>query len=308
MAFRYCCAAGRTSRALFRSHRAVGHSMKDVDCVAFLQWALPRMQLSWPGFRKVRRSVCKRIDRRCRQLGLSDISAYRDRLSTDLSEWDVLRARCAISISRFYRDRAVFESLEHVVLPALAASAARRTDASLECWSAGCASGEEAYTLLILWRLALAETRPHLDLRVLATDIDAALLKRAAAARYRASTLNEAPLAWRDQAFDRRDNQYCLRAPFREAVRFVREDICETLPAERFDLILCRNLVFTYFSFDLQMRLGRQLIGRLHPGGALVIGLHESLPTGIEGVEPWADARAVFRRTGHRIGAGSGPS
>jgi chemotaxis protein methyltransferase CheR len=142
---------------------------------------------------------------------------------------------------------------------------------------------------------------------VLATDIDAALLKRATTACYRASTLKEAPLAWRDQAFDRRDNQYCLRAPFREAVRFVQEDIREALPAERFDLILCRNLVFTYFSFELQMRLGRRIISRLHPGGALVIGLHERLPTGIEGVEPWPVARAVFRRSGHCIGAGSGP-
>jgi len=272
--------------------------MKDADCVAFLQWALPSMQLAWPGFRKVRRSVCKRIDRRCRELGLRSIAEYRDHLETEPSEWDALRACCAISISRFYRDRAVFETMERGVLPALASNAMQRGDTNLECWSAGCASGEEAYTLSILWRLRLAERRPDLSLRVLATDIDAALLKRAATACYRASTLKELPLAWRDQAFDTREGQYCLRAPFREAVRFVREDICAMLPEQRFHLILCRNVVFTYFSFELQMRLAQQLMGRLYPGGALAIGLHESLPSGVENIEPWPEARAVFRRTG----------
>jgi chemotaxis protein methyltransferase CheR len=216
--------------------------MKDVDCIAFLQWALPRMQLSWPGFRKVRRSVCKRIDRRCRELRLHDLAEYCDHLETEPSERDVLRACCAISISRFHRDRAVFESLEHEVLPALATNAMERGDTKPECWSAGCASGEEAYTLSVLWRLRLAERYPQLDLRVLATDIDPTLLKRATAACYRASTLKELPLAWRDEAFDKSDNQFCLRAPFRAAVRFVREDICAALPEQRFDLILCRNV------------------------------------------------------------------
>jgi len=272
--------------------------MKDADCIALLQWALPRMQLSWPGFRKVRRSVCKRIDRRCRELGLRDIAGYRDHLETEPSEWDVLRACCAIPISRFYRDRAVFESLERGVLPALASNAMERGDTRLECWSAGCASGEEAYTLSILWRLRLAERYPQLDLRVLATDIDPTLLKRATTACYRASTLKELPPAWRDEAFDKSDNQFSLRAPFRAAVRFVREDICATLPEQRFDLILCRNVVFTYFSSELQMRLARELIGRLQPGGALVIGLHESLPGGVEGIEAWPNARAVFCRAG----------
>lgn len=272
--------------------------MKDADCIALLQWALPRMQLCWPGFRKVSRSVCKRIDRRCRELKIRDSAEYRDHLEAEPSEWNVLRACCAISISRFYRDRAVFETLERVVLPALASNAMQRGDTNLECWSAGCASGEEAYTLSILWRLKLAARYPHLNLRVLATDIDAALLKRAATACYRASTLKELPLGWRDEAFEKSDNEFCLRAPFRAAVRFVREDICTALPEQRFDLLLCRNVVFTYFSFELQMRLAQQLVGRLYPGGALVIGLHESLPRGVENVEPWPELRVVFRRIG----------
>jgi chemotaxis protein methyltransferase CheR len=131
---------------------------------------------------------------------------------------------------------------------------------------------------------------------VLATDIDPALLKRATTGCYRASALKELPLAWRERAFDVRDGLYFVREAFREGISFVCEDICSAIPAQRFDLILCRNVVFTYFSNELQMRLARQLAGKLHPGGALVIGLHESLPGGVEGIEAWPNARAVFRR------------
>jgi chemotaxis protein methyltransferase CheR len=91
---------------------------------------------------------------------------------------------------------------------------------------------------------------------------------------------------------------YCVRPPFRKGLTFVRQDICTALPERHFDLILCRNVVFTYFSPELQMRLARQLTNRLHPGGALIIGLHEHLPADTEDIELWPNARAVFRRSG----------
>jgi len=271
--------------------------MNDADCVAFLQWALPRMRLAWPGFRNVRRTVCRRVDRRHRSLGLVDVAAYRAHLEASPSEWEELRMLCSIPISRFYRDRRVFESLEHLVLPELATAAIQRGDPTLECWSAGCASGEEPYTLSILWRLRLSDRySSRLQFRVLATDIDPVLLDRAVAACYRASALKELPVSWRAQAFDQHAGEYCVRAPFRAAVRIAHQDICATMPDQQFDLILCRNVVFTYFAPELQHELARRLIDRLHPGGALVLGLHESLPPGIPGVVPWPGARATVRR------------
>ena len=81
--------------------------MKDSECIGFLRWALPRLGLRWPGFRKVRRQVCKRIARRARELGLADVSGYRLPLDSHAPEWDALAALCTVSISRFYRDRGV---------------------------------------------------------------------------------------------------------------------------------------------------------------------------------------------------------
>jgi chemotaxis protein methyltransferase CheR len=270
--------------------------VKDADCISFLQWALPRIRLDWGGFRKVRRIVCKRIDRRYRALGLGDLAAYRRCLDTTPAEWHELRRLCSIPISRFSRDRAVFHSLEHAVLPALAAAAADRGERRLECWSAGCASGEEPYTLSMLWQFTLAARYPDLALHVLATDVDPVLLERAAAACYRASALKELPHAWRAAAFDKRGEEFCVRQPFRTAVRFVHQDLCVSMPDQLFDLILCRNVVFTYFSSELQRQIVRQLADRLRVGGALVVGIHELLPQGAADFVAWPGVRAVFQR------------
>jgi chemotaxis protein methyltransferase CheR len=226
--------------------------MKDVDCVELLQWALPQLGLRWPGFRKVRRQVCNRIAGRIRVLGLPDVAAYRHRLESQREEWPALAALCTVSISRFYRDREVFDCLGAIVLPELAGAAALRGRTHLECWSAGCCSGEEPYTLYIQWRLALAGRFPQLALRVLGTDVDATLIERARAACYRTSSLDALPAAWIEQAFERRGRLLCLRERFRQDFELERQDLLAELPRRQFDLVLCRNLAFTYFDSSLQ--------------------------------------------------------
>ena len=91
--------------------------MRDADCVAFLQWALPRLNLRWKGFRKVHGQVCKRLKRRMKALGLADIAAYRARLEINPGEWAVFDRMCHITISRFFRDSRTFEALAMRVLP-----------------------------------------------------------------------------------------------------------------------------------------------------------------------------------------------
>jgi chemotaxis protein methyltransferase CheR len=240
--------------------------MKDAECVRFLQWALPRMRMRWRGFRKVRRQVGKRLGRRLDELGLKDLDAYRARLDADAGEWKVLDRLCRIPISRFYRDRAVFDHLFQEVLPALA-----QRHGEVACWSAGCASGEEPYTLSIAARVL------DLPLRVVATDSDPHLLARAAAARYGPSSLRELPRPWREQAFT---PEHELRPAYREGVRFVGEDIRDAMPDGPFHLILCRNLAFMYFDDTLQRTVLEGITARLAPGGMLVIGQHETLPGG----------------------------
>src|SRR5918999_3370615 len=116
-------------------------SLTDVDCVSLLQWALPRLGLRWEGFRRPRRQVCRRIQTRIRELGLDGVAAYRTYLEAGPDEWPVLERLCRVTISRFYRDRGVWDVLRAELEP-------RRI------WSAGCASGEEAYTAALVWPAA----------------------------------------------------------------------------------------------------------------------------------------------------------
>jgi chemotaxis protein methyltransferase CheR len=269
--------------------------VSDADCVRFLQWALPRLGMRWRGFRRVRRQVCKRIARRIKALGLSDLSAYRALLETHPEEWAELDALCRITVSRFFRDRGVFEAVRDMVLPELARRARGRGDTELRCWSAGCASGEEAFTLAILWERGLRRHFPDLGLRVLGTDADPEMIRRARGGRYAGSSLKELPETWREAAFERTDGSHQIRASLGESVEFRREDIRTSLPAERFHLILCRNLVFTYFEERVQRECLARIASRLLPGGALVVGIHESLPADGPGLVPWRPDLGIFR-------------
>jgi chemotaxis protein methyltransferase CheR len=117
--------------------------MRDQDCVRFLKTMLPSLGLCWPGYRKVHRTLGKRLRRRLAELRLDDLDAYRAQLAADPDEHARLDALCRIPISRFWRDRAVFEALGAEVLGGLADACARRAARELRAWSCGCASGEE---------------------------------------------------------------------------------------------------------------------------------------------------------------------
>ena len=252
--------------------------MKDADCVQFLQWVLPKLRMRWPGFRKVRRQVCKRVDRRLRHLGLEDLSAYRDYLDRHSHEWLVLDELCRISISRFYRDRRVFDLIRNEVLPQLAAASKARGDSGIRVWSVGCASGEEVYTLKMVWELQVQRHFPNVSLHITATDADPQLIQRAHGGCYAGSSVKDLPIEWMKLAFSRAEEEFCVRDLFRGGIEFLIQDIRREQPAGPFDLISCRHLVFTYFEEQLQGEVLRQMMARLRPDGVLLIGKQEVLP------------------------------
>jgi chemotaxis protein methyltransferase CheR len=269
--------------------------MSDTECVAFLQWALPRIELRWSGFRKVRRQVCKRVKWRIRALGLDGFADYRSRLEQDPGEWYAFDECCRVTISRFGRDRGVFERLREGVLPDLARRAEREGRSLIRCWSAGCASGEEVYTLEIAWNLAVAPRFPSLDLAIIGTDVDETVLSRARVGTYERSSLKELPESVISQTLERRGDIYSVRALHRRGVTFLRQDLRRETPPAPFDLVLCRNLAFTYFAPDLQRKILARIAAALAPGGYLVVGAHEKLPDETSAFEPDAHSRQIFR-------------
>ncbi len=271
--------------------------MKDDDCVRFLQWALPRLQMRWAGFRKIRTRVCKRIQRHINRLQLTTVQEYETYLQDHPEEWHKLDELCQVTISRFYRDKMVFAYLAETVLPALCQQALQQGRRELRVWTAGCASGEEPYTLMLVWGFCLHQQFPQLALHVLATDTKNDLLRRAKEACYPFSSVRNLPVAWREAAFSKTNATYCLQPDHQQGVIFQCHDIRQPVPASDFDLILCRNLAFTYYDQALQKRIAQQLIDALLPAGALVLGIHEVLPGDKDReVAVWSERFSIYRK------------
>jgi chemotaxis protein methyltransferase CheR len=215
-------------------------SASDAECVAFLQWALPHLGRRWAGYRKVRRQVCRRARHRVHALGLGSLADYRTHLERHPEEWQDLDALTNITISRFHRDRGVFAFIQSEVLPILVERPRDSGSGIVRAWSAGCASGEEPYTLAIIWELEIAPRAPGIDLQILATDVEPAMLRRSREARYPASALRELRESWREAALISDDDELALLPRFRHHVSIARHDIRTDPPDGLFDLILCR--------------------------------------------------------------------
>ncbi len=266
-----------------------------MDCTHFLQWAMPQLGLRWDGFRRNRAQVCKRLQRRLHELGVASLDAYRERLERDEEEWARLQALCIVTISRFYRDGALWDRLRLEVLPRLAAAAEASGVPALRCWCLGCASGEEPYTLSMVWQLELQARHPALRIEIVATDADAVVLERAARAVYPTGSLRELPQAWRAAAFECAGETCSLKRHFVAPVTFRHEDVRSRMPDGPWSLVLCRNVVFTYFDVASQRRVLGGIAERLVPGGVLVVGKGESVPA-LEGLSPWAPDLGIYRR------------
>jgi chemotaxis protein methyltransferase CheR len=270
--------------------------MDDKACVEFLQWALPKLHMRWEGFRKVRGQVCKRINRRLQTLKLPDVKSYQEHLRCHREEWEVLDGLCRVSVSRFYRDRMVFSALQSQILPAAVRSMRDRGEALLRVWSAGCGAGEEPYSLKILWEFGAMEQTSQTNIEIVATDSDRRQLARAVRACYPYSSIKNLTEDWRRNAFVEVDGEFCLSAPLRRDVRFLCQDVRHDIPPGAFDLILCRNLVLTYFDDDLQRQILRRLAGILQPNGFLIVGIHEILPKDYDEFAVLSQRLGIYRR------------
>lgn len=212
---------------------------------------------------------------------MTDLSVYREQLARDPDERRWLDENSRIPVSRFYRDRAVFDLIFTELLPGRAEAARREGRESVSVWSTGCAAGEEPYSLVIGWRMTLGARYPELGFRVRATDADPDQLERARRGCYPAGSVRELPQSWREQAFDARGERYCLRSTFAEHVELGCEDLRYAEAAGPFDLVCCRNLAFSYFAPALRRRVAEVLLASLAPGGYLIIGARERLPDGV---------------------------
>lgn len=239
-----------------------------------------------PDLRGYRRStLSRRLAIRMNQVALAfSPEAYLQRLEDDADEARALFDALAVNVSAFFRDAPQLLLLANTLEGTL--QARPRPPQLLRAWSAGCASGEEAYTLAILLdglRTRLGETQ----VLVFATDFDRAALDRARRGSYERSALLETTLGVLDEYFAPTGDRYTVRPELRDRVTFAEADLTsdhEVAPAESifgdFDVILCRN-VLIYMAATLQVKVLCKLASALAADGLLALGPAETVPEGV---------------------------
>jgi chemotaxis protein methyltransferase CheR len=244
----------------------------------FLKTTLPQLGLRWRRFK--RKSIRNRIVGRLQELNLHSLSEYQSYVFASETEKLTLTTLLTVTISRFWRNAGLFESLKNLWFPTLL----NRLPATepVQVWSAGCASGEEPYSLLILWLESFADTGR--ELRLLASDSNRYCLERAQQARYPASSFREMPLHLRQKYCSNEKGTFSLPHNLSQRIEWFEHNLIWEAPPLHNHLIFCRNLVYTYFTDSLQHEITRRFHQALVANGLLVVGRKDRLPPGTEGL------------------------
>lgn len=237
----------------------------------------------------------RRVGVRMRARAMHRYADYAALLDTDASEYELLLDALTINVTKLFRNPEVYHAMLREVIPALWEFGPSR----IRVWSAGCASGEETYSVAALFHLYAAD-RGELGLlprvEILGTDVDRRSLEAAERGEFEERDFNETPPAWRTRYFAP-DPPFTVDPALRRLVRFKRHDMLrEPAPRDVNDLIICRNAII-YFDRPSQERLFEMFYAALTPGGFLVLGKVETLfGRAREMFEPVDGRERIFRR------------
>jgi len=240
-----------------------------------------------------RSSLMRRVNRRMSQVEAGSYPEYLDYLQVHPDEFTLLFNTVLINVTGFFRDPDAWEYLTGDVLPTLLA--VKPHDEPIRVWSAGCASGEEAYTLAI----ALAETIGVDSFRervkIYATDVDEEQLGEARQATYGAREMASVPVGLTEKYFEPVGDRFTFRKDLRRCVIFGRNDLVQDAPISRIDLLTCRNTLM-YFNAETQSKILSRFHFALCDGGVLFLGKAEMLLSHGSLFTPMDLKRRVFRR------------
>lgn len=221
-----------------------------------------------------RASLMRRVMTRMRTVGVETFDGYLDYVQAHEEELEALFDAILINVTSFFRDPEVWEYVESHVLPALIEGQPRGSP--IRIWSAGCAAGQEAYSvaMLLAERVGIEGFRDRV--RIHATDVDADALREARRAIYPARMLKDVPAPLLEKYFDSTRGKAVLNRNLRRAVTFGRLDLVHDAPIMRVDFLLCRNTLM-YFNPEAQARLLDRFARSLNPKGFLLLGRPEML-------------------------------
>lgn len=225
--------------------------------------------------------VERRVAARMRVVDVHSYRQYADLLERNPAEYDQLLNTLTINVTDFFRDTVVWDILKRRVLRDLAAAKKEGRNRTIRIWSAGCATGEEPYSLAMAILDVLGPDAANFHISVLATDLDPKALEFAERCVYDAKGLRHIPPSYQVRFIDRIDeSSFTFKPAVRKMVRFGRFSLFDETPMRVVDLILCRN-VFIYFDRDQQAKVLENFWQAMSRGGYLVLGRSEKLSVDI---------------------------
>ena len=249
----------------------VATDMELVDLIA-------RLQLKFGTDLSSYRLNClkRRISLRMSTLRIESFDAYLAHLSSDSEEIERLLDTITIHVTEFFRDAEVFEAIAGEVLPGVVERIKRRAAGALRVWSAGCSTGEEAYSLAIVILEYMRSRRVDLGLEVFATDISKEACRIGRRGIYDRRKMDRIPPPLRDRYLETVPEGFRVAATVRRAVLFSAHDLFERAPYGELDMVVCRN-VLIHFDHVVRNDVIRGFHGALVRGGMLMLGKTEAI-------------------------------
>ncbi len=263
----------------------------DDDLESLLRFIREARGFDFTGYK--RSSLTRRIRKRMHDVGVAGFRDYQDRLEIDADEFRVLFNTILINVTGFFRDTEAWRHLQSEVLPGVTARAG--PDSQIRVWSAGCSSGEEAYSLAMVFAELLGIDETVARLKIYGTDVDEEALRDARAGVYPPKALGPVPAEFLERYFEPSGDNFAFRPDLRRRVIFGRHDITRDAPISRLDLLVCRNTLM-YFNVEAQNQIVDRFHFALNPGGYLFLGKAEMLLSDGERFEVVNMRQRIFRR------------
>jgi two-component system CheB/CheR fusion protein len=268
-------------------------SAPDPSFERLLEYVRDARGFDYSGYR--RPTLMRRFQKRMQTVGVDDWDAYRAFLSEHPEEFAELFNTILINVTGFFRDKETWDVVAEQVIPRLLEE--RMDDTPIRVWSAGCASGEEPYTVAMLLAEALGEEGFRRRVKIYATDVDEEALAEAREASYSLKQLEKVPPELRERYFAPNNHGYVFQNDLRRAVIFGRNDLHRDPPISRVDLLVSRNTLM-YFGAEVQQRILANFYFSLTRGGFLVVGKAEALQSGRNFFAPLDLKRRIFVKDG----------
>lgn len=263
----------------------------DESFEALLRYMRDSRGFDFTGYKRT--TLVRRVRHRMTQVGQETFDEYLDMLQASSEEFSLLFNTILINVTTFFRDPDAWEYIAADVIPRLLAE--RVPDNQIRVWSAGCAAGQEAYTLAMLLAETLGAESFRRRVKIYATDIDEEALTEARAASYDAKAIESVPTDLLERYFEHVNGRYMFHKDLRRAVIFGRNDLVKDAPISRVDLLVCRNTLM-YMNPETQ----RNVLGRLHfalgAQGTLFLGHAEMLLSHGDRFMPLNLKHRVFRK------------